>query len=247
MPKFFVTTNQIKNNTITILNSDVNHIANVLRLKCKDEIVICNNDSGITYKTIIDKIEKESIECKIKEIIEENVETSVDITIFQGLPKADKMEYIIQKNVELGAFKIVPVAMARSIVKLDKKSETKKIERWQKISESAAKQSKRDVIPTIENPITIEKLSKQIHNFDLVLVAYENEKAVTLKQELQKQVKNEELKIGIVIGPEGGLDEKEVEQLINNGAKTVTLGKRILRTETAAICCLSNIMYEYEM
>lgn len=173
-----------------------------------------------------------------------SVETNIDITIYQGLPKADKMDLIIQKTTEIGVKQIVPVAMERSIVKLNEKDAKKKIERWQKIAQVAAKQSKRDIIPKIENIIKICELCDEIKEYDLFLVAYENEEETTLKQILRQ---NREIKkIGVLVGPEGGIDNKEIEKLLQSGAKVVSLGKRILRTETAPIAIASNIVYEFE-
>ena len=157
------------------------------------------------------------------------------------------MEYIIQKTTELGVKHIYPVNLERCIVKIDKKDESKKITRWQKIAESAAKQSKRDFIPIVENIINIENICKNILKYDIILLAYENEESITIKQELQKINKNKELNIGVIVGPEGGFTEKEVSILINAGAKCVTLGKRILRTETAPLVILSDIVYEFEL
>ena len=154
------------------------------------------------------------------------------------------MELIIQKTTEIGVKKIIPVAMERSIVKLNEKDGKKKIERWQKIAEVAAKQSKRDIIPKIENIIKISDLCSEIKAYELFIVAYENEEEITLKQVLQE---NRGIrKIGVLIGPEGGIDEKEIEKLVQNGAKTISLGKRILRTETAPITIASNVVYEFE-
>lgn len=154
------------------------------------------------------------------------------------------MELIIQKTTEIGVKKIVPVAMERSIVKLNEKDAKKKIERWQKIAEVAAKQSKRDIIPKIENVIKISDLCSEISQYDLFIVAYEDEKEIMLKQILKQN--KETKKIGVLVGPEGGIDGKEIEKLVENGAKIVSLGKRILRTETAPITIASNIVYEFE-
>ena len=247
MPKFFVKNEQIKDNEITILGEDVKHIANVLRLKKEDEIQICNLDTKMNYIANINEIDKKYVKCKIKKIENTNSEIQVNITLYQGLPKADKMEYIIQKNVALGEKKIIPVEMERSIVKFDQKTVEKKIERWQKISEVASKQSGRDIIPKIEIPTNIKKICENINEYDIVLVAYENEEDNTLKTELQKIKKTDNLKIAIIIGPEGGIDKKEILQLKEVGAKTITLGQRILRTETASIVVISNIIYELEM
>lgn len=247
MSKFFVKENQIKNNTVKIIGQDVNHIKNVLRLNLEDQIKICNEDTSENYNSSIKQIEKDEIICEIKEKISSKVESNVKITIFQGLPKADKMELIIQKSTELGASRFVPVALNRCIVKLSGKDAQKKIERWQKISEVAAKQCGRDLIPKIENIENIEEVKKQISDFDLFFVAYEQEKNVYLKQVLQEVDKSKEkIRIAFLIGPEGGLEEKEIEQMKNAGAKIISLGNRILRTETVALSVTSIIMYELE-
>lgn len=247
MFKFFVAGNQIQENTIKIMGEDVNHISNVLRLKKGEQIIICDKHTAKSYICEIIEPAKEYINCGIVDLVKQSTESSVHVDIFQGIPKSDKMEYIIQKATEIGVRNIIPVQLERCISKIDKKSETKKIDRWQKIAEVAAKQSKRDRIPKIENVINIKKICKIIPKYDIILVAYENEQNITLKDELKKLDRNKKLEIGIVIGPEGGLSENEVEELVKNGAKCVTLGKRILRTETAALVILSDIMYEFEM
>lgn len=250
MPKFFVKNEQIENNNITIKGEDVNHIINVLRMKTNELLNICNSQTGENYLASIKKYEKDNVQCEIIEKIVDSTESNVKITIFQGLPKFDKMEFIIQKNTEVGVTKIVPVIMQRTIVKLGDK-ENKKIERWRKISEIAAKQSMRDIIPEISNIIKIKDVSEQAINFDAFFIAYENEKNNTLKEELKRvkeyKTKNKQYNIGILIGPEGGIDEKEIEVLkkIEN-VKIVTLGSRILRTETAGLVMSSNIIYELE-
>lgn len=243
MQKFFVKSSQIENDKIKIIGTDVNHIVNVLRLKAEDEIQVCNEETSQNYICKIDSYSKEEVLCSVIKQIESKAETKVIIDVYQGLPKADKMELIIQKTTELGAKSITPVAMERCVSKITGKDETKKIERWQKIAEVAAKQSKRDVIPTVNRVSTIKELCLKIKDYDTFLVAYEEEKQNSLKQMLQ-QGKVE--KIGVLIGPEGGIDKKEIDMLIENGAKIVTLGNRILRTETAPIAIVSNIVYELE-
>ena len=156
------------------------------------------------------------------------------------------MEIIIQKCTELGVKYFIPVQMERCVVKLDSKSEEKKIERWNKIAETAAKQSGRDFIPKVENSINLQKLLNLIQKYDIVLLAYENEEKNTLKNVLKTLENKKNLKIGIIIGPEGGIDYKEVQKLVEAGAKTITLGKRILRTETVGLAMASIIMYELE-
>ena len=247
MPRFFVKENQKQNNQITIIGEDVNHIKNVIRKQIGDNIEICNKDNKKSYKCEITKIEENQI---TTEIIEELIsqEDNIIVDIYQGLPKADKMELIIQKSVELGANAIIPVDMKRCVVKLDSKSEEKKIERWQKISESAAKQCGRNNIPEVKHLVNIKDICNKIKDYDAMIVAYENEKENTLKQELTKlKNKQKNLKIGIVIGPEGGLEENDVKLLKESGAKIITLGSRILRTETVALNMLSIIMYELEL
>lgn len=247
MRKFFVDSNQIENGTITIIGDDVNHIKNVLRLKTNYKIKICDTDNNVNYICNIEKIEKENIECKIIEKAMNESEGNVEIHIFQGLPKADKMETIIQKGTELGASEFTPVNFKRSIVKLTGKDELKKIERWQKIAEVAAKQSGRDIIPKIKNIENVKNICNFIQNYDIVIVAYELEENNFIKNELLN-IKNtkESFKIAVVIGPEGGIEKEEVDILRNAGAKIVSLGKRILRTETAPLQLIAIIMYELE-
>lgn len=248
MPKFFVKQEQIMENVINIIGQDVNHIKNVLRLKKDDEIAICNIDKEETYKCKIEKIESENVVCIIKEKEEIQKEANVDITIFQGLPKSEKMELIIQKLTEIGVKEITPLNLKRCVVKLDEKNKVKKFERWQKIAETAAKQSGRDLIPKVNPVININNVCNMIPNYDIVLVAYENEEKSSLKNELKalkkKGIKNS--KIGVIIGPEGGFENYEIEELKQAGARAISLGKRILRTETAPIVVASILMYEFD-
>ena len=245
MPRFFIKTEQIDNKTITIIGEDVKHIKNVLRKQIGDDLEICNQETGKTYECEIVDLKEDRI---TNRIIEENqtIEDTIKVDIYQGLPKADKMELIIQKSIELGANAIIPVEMKRCVVKLDSKSESKKIERWQKIAESAAKQSGRSAIPDIRGIVKVEDIVKLKDKYDSIIVCYENEKENYIKNELLRLKNKQELKIAIVIGPEGGLEEKDVEYLKQNGATIVTLGNRILRTETVALTLLSIIMYELE-
>lgn len=248
MPKFFVAENQINNNKITIIGNDVNHIKNVLRQKSGDKITICDTSKEQDYLCKIDKIEEKSIDCNIIEKLENNTESNVKVTIFQGLPKADKLELVIQKSVELGVYDITPLQMKRCVVKLNEKDKAKKIQRWQKISEVAAKQCGRNIIPKINNIVNVKEVCNLCNEYDIVLIAYENEKENTLKKELKnlKKLDKEEIKVAIIIGPEGGIAPEEIEMFEENGAKIITLGNRILRTETVALSVLSIIMYELE-
>ena len=219
MPKFFVAGNQINNNKITIIGNDVNHIKNVLRQKSGDKITICDTSKEQDYLCKIDKIEEKSIDCNI-----------------------------IQKSVELGAYDITPLQMKRCVVKLNEKDKLKKIQRWQKISEVAAKQCGRNIIPKINNIVNVKEVCNLCNEYDIVLIAYENEKENTLKKELKnlKKLDKEEIKVAVIIGPEGGIAPEEIEMFEENGAKIITLGNRILRTETVALSVLSIIMYELE-
>ena len=244
MPRFFVKTNQINNDNIDIIGEDVKHIKNVLRKQIGDKIEVCNQDTGDSYKCEIENFSEDEIKTNIIEKLT-NIQERVEVDIYQGLPKSDKMELIIQKSVELGANAIIPVNMKRCVVKLEGKDESKKIDRWQKIAESAAKQCGRSFIPEVKHLANVKDICNLINEYDALIVAYENEKDNTLKSELKK-LNSENLKIGIVIGPEGGFEESDVNILRENGARIVTLGNRILRTETVALNVLSIVMYEFE-
>lgn len=246
MPKFFIKDNQIIDNIVTIIGEDVNHIANVLRMKIGEEIQVCNVDKAENYNVKLQLIEKQKIDCEIIQRIKSEAESDINLSIFQGIPKSDKMELIIQKSTELGVKEIIPVQMERCVSKISGKDEKKKIERWQKISEVAAKQSGRDIIPIIGNVTKIKEVCEQVKKFDILIVPYEKAEDYSFKNALDdfKKLNIQKPSIGIVIGPEGGFDSKEIEILKNAGAKIVTLGKRILRTETVALAMSSVIMYE---
>lgn len=242
MPKFFVTQDKIKDNKIIIDTEDVSHISRVLRLEIGDSITVCDG-KGTDYEAKIAQIEQKQIICTVTEENPSNSEPNIEVTLFQGLPKASKMEYIIQKTTELGISKIVPVKLSRCVVKIDnKKDEIKKLDRWQKISEAAAKQSGRGVVPEICPIMTLDEVIDESKNFDLFFVPYECEEQKTLKEILLS--KPDVKTVGFVIGPEGGFDLTETEKLHQSGIETVTLGKRILRTETAGEAVLAMTMYE---
>ena len=247
MGKFFVKANQIENNKIKIIGSDVNHIKNVLRLKIDDDINICNSDDSKNYICAISNISADEVECIILKETEGTSESNVDLTIYQGLPKADKMELIIQKGTELGVKKFIPVNFKRCIVKLDGKDEVKKIDRWNKIAEVASKQSGRDYIPEVKSVLSLKQMADEFSSYDLVLLCYEDEKDNFIKNELIKiKEKMDSYKIAVIVGPEGGIAPEEVDELKKSGAKVVSLGSRILRTETVALMVSSIIMYELE-
>ncbi|MBP3255887.1 MAG: 16S rRNA (uracil(1498)-N(3))-methyltransferase [Clostridia bacterium] len=246
MQKFFVENNQICDSKVSITGSDMNHIVNVLRKKKNDTVLIGNKEDSKTYIAQIEQINADEVILNITDELDETSEPNVEIDLYQGLPKFDKMELIIQKTTELGISSIIPLDMSRCIVKLDEKDSKKKIERWQKIAEVAAKQSKRGKIPEIKDKMKLKEISNIIKEYDVFIVAYEEENQQTLRQTLREIEKRENYKIGILVGPEGGISNEEVEILKSFGCKSVSLGKRILRTETAPIAMTSNILYELE-
>ena len=242
MPKFFVTSDKISDSQIIIDTEDVAHISRVLRLGEGDLLTVCDSQ-GTDYEAEIVSLGQKEILCKINSKSMSASEPNIKVTLFQGLPKASKMEYIIQKTTELGITEIVPAKLSRCVVKIDnKKDEAKKLDRWQKISESAAKQSGRGIIPKISPIMTLDEIIEISKEFDLFFVPYECEEQKTLRNVLlsKKDIKT----VGFLIGPEGGFDIAETEKLRRAGIDTVTLGKRILRTETAGEAVLAMIMYE---
>lgn len=246
MYKFFINQEQIKENTIRITGEDVNHIKNVLRLEVGESICVCSKETSKSFKCKITSLEKEEVRCEKLEEILETTEPNTYIHIFQGLPKADKFEWIIEKCTEIGVKEITPVIMKRTIVKLDEKDKNKKLSRWQKVAEVAAKQSKRDCILNVNPIINFQNIFEKVKDYDILLVAYENEKENTLKSVITKLKNKENFKIAVLIGPEGGIDENEINLCKENNFMPVTLGKRILRTETAPLVIASNILYELE-
>lgn len=244
MYQFFVPSENIQGNRIVITGDDVNHIKNVLRMKVGEEIAVSNGEDGKEYRCGIASIGDEIV-CTLRFIKEDGVELPTKITLFQGLPKADKMELIVQKAVELGAYEVVPVSMARSIVKLDDKKQKTKITRWQSIAEAAAKQSKRSIIPQIQPVMTMKQALSYAKEMDMLFVPYELADDMEKTRELFEEVKPGQ-HIGFFIGPEGGFDEAEIQLALDSGAQPITLGKRILRTETAGMTVLSILMYHLE-
>ena len=247
MPKFFVNSEQINNNEIKIIGNDVNHIKNVLRLSINDKIKICDKDEHVNYNCRISNIDNEYVITQIIDEEKSNVEAKTQIHVFQGLPKGDKLEFIIEKLTEIGVKELTPVPMKRSVVKLQEKDKQKKMVRWNKIAEVAAKQSGRDEILKINDVINYKNIFNYLKDYDIVLLAYEKEEKLTLKKALSKLDKTKENKVAVLIGPEGGFDDIEIEQAKQNSlVNIVTLGKRILRTETAPLVISSNILYELE-
>lgn len=238
MHRFYVTPHQVHDNIISITGPDVNHIKNVLRMKQGEEIVICNGQGKDCY-CIINKLSEAEICAEIQSEQDTGTELKAKITLFQGLPKKDKMELIIQKSVELGVYEIVPVMTKRAVVKLeDKKKEEKKLERWQAIAEGAAKQSGRGIIPIIKPVQTYKEAIQNAKNMGTGIVPYENAKGMQYTKEVMNTLGQYD-SIGVFIGPEGGFEDSEIEYAITNGILPITLGRRILRTETAGLAVLS--------
>ena len=240
---------KIENNIVKIRGADVDYIKKVLKQKVEDEIIVCNSNNEKTYLCDIKKIENEMIECKIVRELED-FKSNIKVTIMQGLPEKDKMDLVIQKSVELGAYKIQPVEMERCNVKYEEKDKYKKQEKWQKIAEVSAKQCDRNFIPKVAGIKSLKDICKMLFKYDVVILTYEKEEKIKLSEVLKvmkEKYGENEIKIAVIIGPEGGLSSREVEMIQENkNVVTVTLGKRILRTETVALNVLSVIMYELE-
>ncbi len=239
MFNFFVDEHSKHGNCYYITGSDYNHIKNVLRMGIGDTFLVsCNSVSDLC------RIEKFEDETAVAEIIDENHQDTslpIDICLFQGLPKSDKMELIIQKAVELGVSSIIPVEMSRCVVKLDDKKKKSKTARWQAISESAAKQSKRNMIPAVNDILSYKQALEKAKELDVFIIPYENKKGMLSTTQALAEIKSG-MSVGILIGPEGGFEEAEIEAATETGGKTVSLGKRILRTETAAITSVGMCM-----
>ena len=239
MPKFFVPHENILDSCAYIRGEDANHVAKVLRAREGEKLTVCDGQ-GFDYSCAIEAISAEEIKLSVIEKIPCEVEPDIKITLFMALPKGDKMEYVIQKAVELGVYEIIPFSSSRCVVKLDGKSAAKKTERWQKIAHSAAKQSGRGIIPQVREPIPFGELIKKADDFDLSLICYECEEDNSLKSVLSA---NKFKNACIVVGPEGGFDRVEVDRALENGFTSVSLGKRILRCETAPGCAICAMLY----
>lgn len=245
MYQFFVEPSQIQGNRIVITGSDVNHIKNVLRMKVGDEIAVSNGMDGKEYRCGIETFTEDEIVCGLRFIKEDGVELPSKIYLFQGLPKADKMELIIQKAVELGAYEIIPVAAKRCVVRLDEKKAAGKISRWQGIAEAAAKQSKRAVIPKVHSVLSMKEAVAYAQDMDVKLIPYELAEDMQHTKQLIEAVKPGQ-SVAVFIGPEGGFEENEILMAKEAGIEPVTLGRRILRTETAGFTVISWLMYQLE-
>ena len=244
MSHFFITSGQITGDELTIVGDDVNHMKNVLRMR-SGEAFTAADENGMFYRCEVDTLDKQQVTAKVLWKEEGTSELSSKIYLFQGLPKSDKMELIIQKAVELGAYQIIPVATKRAIVKLDAKKEASKLKRWQSISEGAAKQSGRMLVPQISEVKTFGEALQMAQDLDVSIIPYECARGMEATREIFGSIKPG-ISVGIFIGPEGGFEESEVAKAQELDVKPVTLGKRILRTETAGLTTLSILMYLLE-
>ena len=244
MPRFYVQNTTGFEKSIEITGEDVNHIKNVLRLREGDCIVI-GDGSGKDYICTISDIGQQSVLADIEDIVANASELPVKIVLFQGVPKGDKFEFVIQKAVELGVSEIIPVYMDRTVVKLDSKKELKKLERYNAIAMSAAKQSGRGIIPVVKEYMTYNKAIDYAKTLSMNIVPYESAKGIEYSREVIASISGND-SIGIFIGPEGGFAAEEIEKAKSIDAKIITLGNRILRTETAGMAILSIIGFEIE-
>lgn len=245
MYQFFVEPSQIRGTRVVITGNDVNHIKNVLRMQQGEEIAVSNGEDGKEYRCGIEELYEDEIVCTLRFVKEDGVELPSKIYLFQGLPKADKMELIVQKAVELGIYEIIPVSTKRAVVKLDEKKAKSKIARWQTISEAAAKQSKRRIVPQIHTVMSFKEAVAYAKDMQIKLIPYELAEGMEKTREIIGSLKPGQ-DIAIFIGPEGGFEENEIQTALDNGIEPITLGKRILRTETAGFTILSWIMYQLE-
>lgn len=244
MQHFFVSPEQVREEKIYVEGSDVNHMKNVLRMKTGEELTIGDGD-GWLYLCVVESYEEDMAVLKILEKKKDESELPSKIHLFQGLPKQDKMELIVQKAVELGVYQVIPVATKRAVVKLDAKKAKKKVERWQQIAVSAAKQAGRGIIPAVGEVCTYAQVLKCAEELDVVLIPYELAEGMEETKQIIAEIRPGQ-SVGIFIGPEGGFEKEEVEQAVKAGAEPLTLGKRILRTETAGLTMLSVLMFHLE-
>ena len=246
MLHIFVDPSQMQGDLLHVSGGDVNHIKNVLRLKPGDEISVRTGQDEREDRYGIEAFTDSEVICRLRFVKEADVELPVKVYLFQGLPKADKMDLIVQKAVELGAAQIIPVQMRRSIVKLDGAKKAKRTQRWQTIAEAAAKQSRRAVVPLVREPMSMEEAVRfAVQNTETRLLPYELQEEDGSTRELMEGIR-EGSSLSIFIGPEGGFEPGEVEMAREAGILPISLGRRILRTETAAMVVLSWLIYRFE-
>lgn len=245
MYRFYITEEQISNDEIRISGGDVNHMKNVLRLEEGDWVVACNG-RGRDYVSRIHSLERTQVLLHVEKIQDTGTELPARITLFQGLPKGDKMEWIIQKNVELGISEIVPVRMKRCVVRLqEEKKIQKKVQRWQAIAEAAAKQCDRGMIPVVHEPVSLEQAFDMAGSIEYNMIPYELQEGIKDSREIVREACRHS-SVGIFIGPEGGMEADEVRLAVERQIHPITLGKRILRTETAGMALLSILMFQMQ-
>lgn len=244
MHRFFAEPGNIGEKEIVITGADVNHIRNVLRMRTDEEVLIADGQ-GAEYRCKLIELSENEVRAQILWKLDGNAELASAITLFQGLPKSDKMDLIVQKCVELGVDRIVPVSTKRAVVKLDAKKEQTRLKRWNTISESAAKQSGRGVIPEVSGVMSFGKALEEAKKLDVLLIPYERAEHMAKTRQVMGEIRPGQ-SVGIFIGPEGGFEESEVEEAVAAGAKAITLGKRILRTETAGLAVMAMLGYLLE-
>lgn len=245
MYRFYISKEQIAEDKITITGSDVNHICNVLRMEPGDWIAACNGQ-GKDYISRIFSMDREKVVLQVEKMQETGTELQTKITLFQGVPKKDKMEFIIQKAVELGVYEIVPVFTKRCVVKpADEKKAEKKLERWQAIAEAAAKQCDRGIIPAVHASVSLKEAFDMAKSLEYNMIPYELQDGISQSRGVVADACRQP-SVGIFIGPEGGFEAEEIETAVMNGIKPVTLGKRILRTETAGMALLAIMMFQMQ-
>ena len=244
MHRFFIQHSQIQGSRLYVEGPDVNHIKNVLRMKRGDQVMVSDGE-GMQYLCALESFTDGLVWFEIVDTWKENRELSSKLYLFQGLPKSDKMELIIQKATELGVYEVVPVVTGRTVVRLDEKKAQKKTARWNAIAESAAKQSGRSRIPQVREVMAFSEALAFAGELDVLLIPYEKAEGMEATRQVIEGIRPGQ-SVGIFIGPEGGFEEAEVEQAVALGAAPVTLGRRILRTETAGFVMLSMLLYHLE-
>ena len=247
MHQFFVKPSQINitDKSVIITGSDVNHLKNVLRMKPGQEISVCNGVDGMEYRCGIVSLESDKVICELRLVKEDNAELPSKVYLFQALPKSDKMELIVQKAVELGVYQIIPMVTKRCVVKLDERKAASKIARWQTIAEAAAKQCRRGIIPQVTEVLSFSQAVKKSNDMNVRLIPYEMAEGMEKTRKIIDDLRPGQT-IAVFIGPEGGFEKEEVQEARASGVEPVTLGRRILRTETAGMTVLSWILYRIE-
>ncbi|WP_301624642.1 16S rRNA (uracil(1498)-N(3))-methyltransferase [Paenibacillus apis] len=247
MQRYFIGPDQFGERSVTITGEDARHISKVMRSKPGDQFIVSDGASRDALVKIV-SLEPETVSAEILEMLEQKGEPWIKVTLVQSLPKGDKMETVIQKCTEIGADGFLPFISERTVVQYDGKKEEKRIARWRKIAKEAAEQSHRSVVPAVETPISWKELLRRLDTYDLVCICYEKEDGGGLRDVLRPMVeatpRENKCRVAVVVGPEGGFSEREIQEAEEAGAVSTSLGRRILRTETAGMAALTCIMYE---